>query len=81
MRNITIDESLVDKNILAYKIENDFGKVIVILNLRRVSISENISFTEGEEIYKNIFTQQEVRVGNNFLFETAAGGYCILEKL
>ena len=81
INNITIDENLVNENILAYKIKNEDGKVHVFLNLNKASISKNISFDREEGKYKNIFTEEEMEVGNNFLFETEAGGYCVLEKV
>ncbi|MCY7291216.1 MAG: 1,4-alpha-glucan branching protein [Ferruginibacter sp.] len=81
MNSVIIDEPLVNKNIMAYKIENNNRQVQVFLNLNKVSISENISFAGAEGNYKNIFTQQEIQVGNYFLFETEPGGYCVLEKV
>ena len=81
LKDLVIDELLVDKNILSFKTENNKGQVQILLNLNKVSISEEIIFAGEKTRYKNILTQQEIEIENNFLFETEAGGFCILEKL
>lgn len=79
--NIALDESLIGKNILAYKIENNNRHVWVFLNLNKTAVSENISFNGNDGHYKDIFSLQEMEWKNSFLFETAAGGFCVLEKI
>ena len=81
MNNISIDESLLTKNILAYKIENNNKQLLVFLNLNKISIAENILLHENGGVYKNIFSGEVINIEIGFLFTTEAGGYCVLEKV
>ena len=81
MNSISIDESLINKNILAYKIENSNHKILVFLNLNKIGIAENILLNGDAGEYRDIFYDSEINISNNFLFEVGAGGYCVLEKV
>ena len=81
IENIAVDESMISKNILAYTIENNGGHAWILLNFNKTAVSENISLNGNDGNYKNIFSNQEMELKDSFLFETTAGGYCVLEKI
>lgn len=81
MNNVTINESLIAKNILAYSIENNNRLVLVFLNLNKTTVVEDIALNGNGGNYKDIFSGQEIKLQNNFLFAVPGGGFCVMEKI
>jgi alpha-amylase len=72
-------DELISKNILAYKLSNNYDEILVFLNLNTASIVEQLGVTNTN--YLNIFTNVKSAIGQEFLLELNAGGYCVFEKI
>ena len=81
IEDISIDESLIAKNILLMSLKNEDAVVICILNLNHSTIRETVNLYIPEGLYLDVFTTQTTTIRNHFHFEKDAGGFCIMEKM
>ena len=76
---IKLDEDSLNFNLLCYSIKNDSHELYVCLNFRGENTNFVLKNIYGN--YKNVFTDEILRIENELLFTTTTGGYLVLEKL
>ena len=76
---IEFDEAALNYNLLCYSIKNNENEIYVCLNFRGESTNFKLKNIHGN--YKNIFTNEILKIENELVFATTSGGYLVLEKI
>ena len=79
--NIFIDETLVQKNIFCMLAKTENSAVVCIINFNKNAVAENITLNIPAGNYRDLFSDNEVYINQQFSFKNEAGGFCILEKV
>ena len=76
---IEFDEAALNYNLLCYSIKNNENEIYVCLNFRGEHTNFTLKNIYGN--YKNVYTNEILKIENELVFATTSGGYLVLEKI
>jgi alpha-amylase len=79
--SIYIANHLLSKNILGYKISNGENEIHVLLNLGDDHFAENMILPNVHTTFRNVFTDNKIKINGMFFIDLKAGDFLVLEKI